>query len=151
MTWMELLNGWGAAFIGGFFGSAGGAWGAQRIAERASIRKESLLELRNINAAIQLAFSICNTALAYRQQFSKGLWEKLQQDKDDVQVLKLMRLHDGDIIHISMDLRMFPIPSPPIGALKELVLSKIEVMGRPVSAVSELGTLCKTSFFNNQA
>lgn len=138
MTWMELLNGWGAAFIGGFFGSAGGAWGAQRIAERVAVRKESLLELRNINAAIQLAFSTCNTALAYRQQFSKGIWEKLKQDKDDVEVVKSFRLHEGDSIHVSMDLRMFPIPSPPIGALKDLVLSKIDVLGRTVSAVSKL-------------
>lgn len=138
MVWTDILNAWGAAVIGGFFGSAGGAWGAQRIAEKSAKRKDAIAELRNVNAALQLAFSICNTALAYRKQFSKPLMEKIKQDREDFEVVRTIKLRQGDEFYLQMDLRKFQPPVIPINSLRDIVYSKISAVGKMLSATAEI-------------
>lgn len=138
MELIDLFAALGTALVGGFVGAAGGAWGAQRIAEKEVSRKELMAELRNTNAAIQLAFSVCNVALAYRSQFSKGLAENLQEKRLDIEICRKIRLHEGDQLYIELDLRKFPIPTVPVDALKEILFSKVSVVGRELAALNEI-------------
>src|SRR5688500_8489592 len=56
------------SLIGALAGAFAGAVAAQRVAERSKRREELTKELRNTNAAITLAFSIVNGALAVKKQ-----------------------------------------------------------------------------------
>ena len=61
------------AALGALAGAAGGAYAAQRIAERAKVREQLLQEARNSNAAIDLAHQICSTYLGLKEQHVRAL------------------------------------------------------------------------------
>ena len=58
----------------------GGAWAAQRIAERAKSKDEILKEIRATNASIILAFWICNTLILAKRQVVQPMKTRFEQD-----------------------------------------------------------------------
>lgn len=64
------------SFIGALAGAAGGAWAAQRIADKVKVRDQLLDEVRSCNIAIELAHGICSTFLNLKEQHV----ERLQED-----------------------------------------------------------------------
>lgn len=126
------------AFVGGLVGAAGGAWGAQRIVEKTSIRKELLSELRSVNALIQLGASVCNTAIGFRSQFSRSLHENLVQKQNDIEYVENLHLIGGDQIYLQFDFQRFPSPEAPIEIIQEILHSKISNSGRTIAAASEM-------------
>ncbi|MGH8730204.1 MAG: hypothetical protein ACREVF_00660 [Burkholderiales bacterium] len=85
MSWEATKNFANSAFITALLGSLAGAFAgaaaAQRIAERSKHREELLREIRNTNAAIALAFGVCNTLLALKKQHVKSLKESYDAQK----------------------------------------------------------------------
>jgi hypothetical protein len=61
------------AIAGSLAGAFGGAYAAQRIAEKSRDKNEVLKEIRNTNAAIIVAFSICNTLISAKKQHVRAL------------------------------------------------------------------------------
>lgn len=141
-AWGLLNSTFAIAFIGGLTGAFGGALGAQHIAERSKRREELLKELRNTNAAIMVAFSICNGALALKKQHVQPMYEQFGKDKDALRAFKAQRAaaqgQGNAPFRFVADMRTFPAPVVPIATLEQLVFEKISAYGRPLALVSVL-------------
>ncbi|WP_287919776.1 hypothetical protein [Comamonas sp.] len=133
-----INSNFGIAITGGGIGAFGGALGAQYITERGDKRREFLSEIRQANKAILISSQICNFALALKKQFVQPLGEKYAQVRDDIDYSSRLELFAGDKIHLELDLVKFPIPSLPIEALRNLVFSNLSVVGKELSAVTEI-------------
>jgi len=138
--WAFLNSNLAIAFIGGFAGATGGALGAQRIFERSRKREERLKELRYTNAAIMVAHTICNAALALKKQHVQPMRESFLKAKADLEEFKAKR-NAGQIaadveFHVQMDMRTYPAPIVPIETLKHIVFQEISAVGRPLSLVA---------------
>lgn len=143
-SWVaEVLNSaFSIALVGGFVGAAGGALGAQHIAERNRRREELLRELRNTNAATMASFSICNAALALKKQHVQPMHEQFTREREALEVFKARR-RKGEIPsnvehRIAADLRTYPAPITAMETLKGLVFKEISAYGRPLALVSVL-------------
>jgi hypothetical protein len=125
------------AFIGGFAGAIGGALGAQRIVERSRQREERLKELRFTNAAIMIAHTICNSALALKKQHVQPMRESFLKAVADFEALKTKR-NAGQMaeFHLEMDMRTFPAPTIPIETLKHIAFQELSTVGRPLALIS---------------
>src|SRR5690348_10597319 len=70
--WEETRSFLNSAFVSAFLSALAGAglgvWGAQRVAERSTRRKELRDALRQANALIVLAATISNQALSVKKQ-----------------------------------------------------------------------------------
>ena len=141
-AWSALNSTFAIAFIGGLTGAFGGALGAQHIAERSKRREEMLKELRNTNAAIMVAFSICNGALALKKQHVQPMYEQFGRDRDAIRAFAEQRAagqrQGGAEFRFVADMRTFPAPVVPIATLEQLMFEKISTYGRPLALVSVL-------------
>lgn len=133
-----INSNFGIALTGGAIGAFGGAVGAQYITERAARRREYLSELKQTNKAILISSQICNSALALKKQFVQPMSEKYAQVKGDITYSSKRELHGGDQIYLELDLVKFPVPSLPMEALRNLVFSSLSVVGKELSAVTEI-------------
>lgn len=128
------------AFVGGLTGAIGGALGAHRIVERSQKRKELLRELRYTNAAIMVAFSVCNAALALKKQHVQPRRETFQKAKSDLLAFKekivAARAVAVTEFRVQMDLSTYPAPIVPIESLKHMVYQELSVVGRPLALVA---------------
>lgn len=69
-------------FLSTLVGAGFGAWGAQRLSERASRTHELLESLRKANAIIVLAATITNNALSLKGQFVKPLTDRYLSNRE---------------------------------------------------------------------
>lgn len=133
-----INSNFGVALTGGAIGAFGGAVGAQYITERGARRREYQSELRQTNKAILISSQICNSALALKKQFVQPLSENYAQTRADIDYSSKLKLLEGDQLHVELDLVKFPVPSLPIEALRNLVFSSLSVVGKELSAVTEI-------------
>lgn len=138
LVWSGLNSNFSTALLGSLAGAYAGAVAAQKIAERSKQREELLKELRNVNAAIMVAFSACNTALRLKKQHIQPIFEKFEQDKKALQEFKSNPSQDKAPFELMVDLRVFEAPLIPTETLKDLVFNRISAYGRPLSLVSIL-------------
>ena len=138
--WQLLNSNFAIAFVGGFAGAIGGALGAQRIVEDSRKREERLKELRYTNAAIMVAHSICNAALALKKQHIQPMREKFIQSKADVEEFSRKRaanlIAPNAAFPTHLDMRTFPAPVVPIDTLKHILFQEISAVGRPLALAS---------------
>jgi hypothetical protein len=139
-SWQFLNSNIAVAVVGGFAGAIGGALGAQRIVERSQKREAGLKELRYTNAAIMVAHTICNAALALKKQHVQPMREdfiKLRADLDAFKARRDAKQIAPDVeFHLQMDMRTYPAPIVPIETLKHVVFQELSVVGRPLALVS---------------
>lgn len=128
------------ALVGGFTGAIGGALGAQRIVERSRKRQDMLKELRYTNAAIMIAHTICNAALALKKQHVQPMRENFLKMKSDLEAFNAKRdtrQIAADVeFHLQMDMRNYPAPIVPIETLKHVVFQELSAVGRPLALVA---------------
>ncbi|MGZ0077552.1 hypothetical protein [Methylomonas sp. YC3] len=128
------------AFVGGLTGAIGGALGAQRIVERSRKLEESLKELRYTNAAIMVAHTICNAALALKKQHVRPMHDAFLQLRGDLEAFKDKRnakqIASDVEFHLQMDMRTYPAPILPVETLKHLVFQELSAVGRPLALVA---------------
>jgi len=138
--WKFLNSNIAIAFVGGFTGAIGGALGAQRIVERSRKREDRLKELRYTNAAIMVAHTICNAALALKKQHVQPMREnfiKSRADLDEFKAKRNAKLIAPDVeFRLHMDMRTYPAPIVPIETLKHIVFQEISAVGRPLALVA---------------
>lgn len=133
-----INSNFGVALTGGAIGAFGGAVGAQYITERGARRREYLSEIKQTNKAILISSQICNSALAIKKQFVQPLSENYSQTRADIEYSSKLKLLEGDQIYVELDLVKFPAPSLPMEALRNLVFSSLSVVGKELSAVTEI-------------
>lgn len=141
-AWSLLNSSFAISIIGGLTGALGGALGAQHIVERSKRRDELLKELRNTNAAIMVAFSICNAALALKKQHVQLMYEQFAKEKEALRAFNEQRATgqrqgNAEFRYVA-DMRTFPAPVVPIETLEALVFEKLSAYGRPLALVSVL-------------
>ena len=138
--WQFLNSNIIIAIVGGFAGAIGGALGAQRIVERSRKREERLKELRYTNAAIMVAHTICNAALALKKQHVQPMREEFLKLRADLEAFKAKRdakqIAPDVEFHLQMDMRTYPAPIVPIETLKHIVFQEISAVGRPLALVA---------------
>ncbi len=119
-----------------------GAWTAQRIAERNRFRDEVVKEIRNTNAAISLAFAVCNACMALKRQHLL----KIKADFDSTQkdfVEHLRKRQTGEIqgnaeYRFTLGLMTLTLPKLPTESLRTLVLDRVSAVNRPLHLVVEI-------------
>lgn len=139
-SWEFLNSNLAIAIIGGFAGAIGGALGGQQIVERSRWREEKLKELRHTNAAIMVAHTICNAALAVKKQHVLPMQQSFLKSKSELEEFKIKR-NSGKTpkdaeFHMQMDMRTYPAPIVPMDTLKHVVFQELSVVGRPLALVA---------------
>lgn len=130
------------SLMGAVAGAFAGTYAAQRIIERHKLREELLSEIRNTNAAISLAFTISNSALALKKQHLVEL--KKCYEKERALVLEHQRRHSigkvaADAIHnFRADLMTLPNLFLPIDVLRTQVFERLSVIGRPLALATNI-------------
>lgn len=144
LTWENIKSFANSAFltslIGSLTGAFAGAVAAQRIAEKAKDKELLLTQLRNINAAIVTAFSICNTIISFKKQHVRDITTLFQNQKEQF-IEHHRKVTSGEIVgelRMQVDLRNLEVPMAPVEILQTLVFERISVTGRPLAVVSTL-------------
>lgn len=124
--------------ISAFAGAFAGALGAQRIAERAKERSDLIRQLRNTNAAITLAHTICNGALALKKQHVLPMISTYREQKTAaLSAIERAAKGEGPIVfHLEADLRLFPHPESPIESIKQVLFNSISANGLVLALVA---------------
>lgn len=142
LSWDNLTGFLNSNFTAALAGALAGALAAQRIADRAKQRDALLQEVRIINAAIMVTFTICNAGLALKKQFVKGIYEEYSKQKELLQEFHRRRNageQPRDLpFEFRADFRTVPMPVVPIDLLRTQVFEHISVTGRPLALVSTL-------------
>lgn len=129
-------------FVGAGFGALAGAWAAQRIAMRAKRRDELLSEMRSVNAAIGVAYSIFQAAVRLKVSGTQNMHNNFLKDKADIIEFNERKtrgeIPGNQVIKFKADLETitpFPIPSD---HLQTLVFEKLNIIGRPYQIVLQI-------------
>lgn len=130
------------SLLGALAGAFAGATAAQRIAERSKHREELLREMRNVNAAIALAFGICNTLLALKKQHVKSLKETYDVQKAALLEFERQRnageIQRDKVFKLKSDLQTLNPQSFPMDTLRMVVFERLSIIGRPLNLVVTL-------------
>lgn len=138
LDWIQVTRDLMIALVGGLVGAAGGAWGAQVIAESSAFRKERLAELRNVNALIQMACFSCNSALSYRKNHSTISLRKFLEARREIEKYLLDDEADQEQILREIDLNMFSVPIVPVKHMEEILYGKISAPGAAISIMQQI-------------
>jgi hypothetical protein len=128
-----------AAFLSALAGAGLGVLGAQRVAERASKRKELVDALRQANALIVLSSTICNQALSVKNQHVGPLASQYFRDREAAEQLNATLLSGrapDRALHFQANLVNITPLTVPIDALKNLTYSAQLMPGRALALVS---------------
>lgn len=147
-----------SASISALAGAAAGVLGAQSLATKSSNKAELTRELRIVNAANAITFTICNSVLSSKHQYIHPLHDKYVSDSSLVEEsLAKAKSGLGPIhINIEADLSKFPVPEEPVEALKSVLLQSNKLQGQEFalfamleqsvnglkSAISQRNVLC---------
>lgn len=119
-------------------GAGFGAWGAQRLAERATRARELLEALRQANAVIVLATTISNQALSIKKQWVQPITDKYFQDRKNAEI------HNNEVLSgknpppraFQAELRRLTPLTVPIEALENLIFTARLMPGRALALVA---------------
>lgn len=131
-----------SALTGALVGAFAGAMAAQRVGDRAKQREAILQEIRSTNAAIMVAFTICNAGLALKRQFVKEIYETYIANRAALNQFKqrrALRQQPADLpFEFRADFRSLQVPVVPIDVLRTQLYEKISAAGRPLATVATL-------------
>lgn len=141
-TWQNIAGLLNSNFTAALAGALAGALAAQRIGDRAKQRDALLQEIRSTNAAIMVAFTICNAGLALKNQFIKDIYETYTAKKAALKEFQRRRaagLEPADHpFEFQADFRTLQMPVVPIDVLRKQVYENISATGRPLALVAAL-------------
>lgn len=140
VDWGAILNGIAIASVGSFAGAFAGALGAQRIAERSKGRDDLRREIRNVNAAIMVAFDVCNTLLSVKKQYVKDLRDTYDAHKREFIAHCEKRQQQEPLapFEIRANLMTLSLPPMPIDVLQTLIFERLFIGGRPLVLTTAL-------------
>ena len=129
-------------FTSALAGALAGALAAQKIAERSAQRESLLLEIRRINTAIMLSYSIVNAGLSLKKQYVKDICSTFANKKAELVEFKA-KCTAGQIpadlpFEFQADFRSLQMPLIPSDLLRSQVIEGISLVGRPLTAAISL-------------
>ena len=119
-----------------------GAWTAQRIAERNRFRDDLTKEIRNTNAALAVAFTVCNTGMALKRQHVQRISKEFEESKTDF-VEHMRKRERGEIqgntvYRFLVHLMTINPPKLATESLRSMVLDRLSAVGRPLHLAVEI-------------
>lgn len=130
------------AIAGSCAGAFFGAYGAQRIAARGKEREELLTEIRNTNAAVMVAFAICNAFLVIKKQHIKSFKDAYDSQKaayfDHAQKRGSGQISADTPFEFVANLQSLFVPPFPLDILRQQVFEKLFLNGRPLLLTTAL-------------
>jgi hypothetical protein len=141
-----IANSLNSAFVttllGALTGAYFGASAAQKIAERSREKELLIHQIRNTNAAITVAWSICNSALSFKTQHIKPLCDSYRKARADHQKFILDKksgvLNQNEKFRFVADLRYIHKSKVPLESLQKLAFEKLSVASRILATVTTL-------------
>ena len=146
LDWETIKSFGNSAFTTSLLGALAGAYfgstSAQKVAERSRRKNEFVKEIRNVNAAIALAFAIVNGVLALKKQNVAPMKADYEAECDKHKIW-LEKRRTGQIqgnapFSLKADFRTTPTISQPIEVLKNVVFSQLSNTGRILNLVASL-------------
>jgi hypothetical protein len=109
-----------------------GAYGAQIILEKNKNEERIIREIRNINASIALALTICNHVCSFKKQYVCELKENFSKNRSIVmQALDYRTPNESSKPQrIRADIQIFQQLSLPTKVLQEKIFGELSVQGR---------------------
>jgi hypothetical protein len=136
--WTKFANDFSIAAVGALAGAFAGAMGAQRIAERSKVRDELLKEVRNVNAAVTMAYGITDTSINFKRQHMKPVYDRFQASK--AALLKFQEEHkEGEIFEYEIDLLRFSLFPVPTAEIQQILFERVTAPTRTISLVNVIG------------
>jgi hypothetical protein len=152
--WPNLMSAWddfsanvqalaesnfGTAVVGSLAGAFGGAWAAQRIAERSKIREDLIKEIRNTNAAAGMIYGIANSYLGLKRQFVQRLKDHYEEQKERLELFQKAK-RSGTVppqqqFDLDADLQSLKPVYSPLEPLHELLFTHISLSGAELFVV----------------
>lgn len=125
------------------FGSAFfGAYTAQRIAELNRTREDLTKEIRSTNAALSVAFSVCNSAIALKRQHVTQMKEEFRKSKADFEEHLRKRatgeIQGDKVYRFPVHLMTLNPPKLASDSLRSMVLDRLTAVGRPLHLAVEI-------------
>ncbi len=130
------------ALLTAFSGAFAGACGAYWIVNRVEGGKQTLTEIRNVNAAIMLVASVFETHFVQKKQHFHELKTSYDQIKKAALEARSQAAADerlpGHLFTFSMDFRSFnPVPAP-FEHINALIFSQMSVSARVITLTTTL-------------
>lgn len=137
-----LHSSFAIALVGALAGAYAGGMAAHRSMERSKARDELLREVRSTNAAIILAFTTCNTALALKKQLVAPMIERFRSERIAFQEFLAQRRTEQTLrnenYYIQADFVTFIAPFFPMEALRDVMYSRVGAQGKALNLVSQI-------------
>ncbi|GEM_PF-2505852 len=133
--WFSESSGWIIGVASAAIGAIAGSWSTQIAIERRERLLSGRAELRAVNRAILVCFSVVNAYVALKKQHLVKLVSDYEQCHREIK--KAIEL-EAYPIEISADLSSLPYPRAPANRLEDLVFGEVAVGGRAMAAVSAL-------------
>lgn len=126
--------------FGALAGAYFGAWAAQRNAERSKLRDELKKEIREVNSALVVTASVVNVSSALKKQYIKPLKDSYDNDCQRFETYKAKSKAGIPQPPFKLQANFLSLQelTPPIGALKDIVMGKLSATGRALAALSAL-------------
>lgn len=139
---IQLIETNTANFIVAGIGALAGAWGAWKIADRKQQKDDYVKEIRAINTAMTLTFSVCNDFLVLKSQHVKPLKEDFDKTKQkligDIERFQAGKVAPGFQIRFEPNLKAFESPQSPIELLESYVYGKLNLPNRALMLMNQL-------------
>ncbi len=126
---------WLQALIAGTIGAWAGSWATQRTINRHEDLKQAQTELRGINHATNLCFTIANHYLGYKKQMTLPMQQRYRQV--DEAVKKQLAVGAGEVL-LEADFLILPTAELPVPHLERILLEQISMGGRGLVAAMHL-------------
>lgn len=128
-TWLQTL-------VAGAIGAAAGSFATQSAINRHEQLADARAELNAANHAINICFVIMNQYLSFKRQMVLPMVQAFQTLDEDFARARTAPI--AGVMTFDTDLKVLPAVDPPIDQLERLVLEKVSMGGRGLSAAMQI-------------
>jgi hypothetical protein len=137
----KLTATFAVAIVSASAGALAGAWAAQRIAASNKLNDDIVLEIRNTNAAVALAYDMFNTYYSLKKQLVLPLKVNFDSEKTkrkNIEKMNKLPTHADKIPVFEMNFTTLPLPYVPSQRLQGILFDKLSVTGGSLHMISLL-------------
>ncbi|WP_155295357.1 hypothetical protein [Chromobacterium violaceum] len=118
------------SLLGSLAGAFGGAWAAQRIAEKSKNAEQLLSKINATNTAITLSFSVCNRFMSIKKELYREYYENyLRDQKRFHEVFQAEAPPENGPEEFVLNMRIFYKPLLPVSELQQTIAEKLSANG----------------------
>lgn len=130
-----------STLVAGALGAFGGAVGAQIIIARGQEKQRSIDELNNVNSALMLSSSICDTFLGLKKQHVREMASQFYEEIRRFAKYRARQVSKDastEPFGLRVDLNTLPVLMTPVKALESIVFERIAIGSRGLALMSQL-------------